>query len=51
LFALLALVFFIVTLVLHITGGAEVDVIMMDLGFIALAAALVFPIAVPWNRV
>ena len=50
-FALLALVFFIVTLVLHIIAGAEVDVIMMDLGFIALSAALVFPIAVPWNRV
>lgn len=49
-FGVLALVFFLVVLILDVADHAAVGVIMMDLGFVALAVALVWPVSLPWRR-
>lgn len=49
-FGVLAVVFFLVVLILDIANHAAVGVIVMDLAFVALAAALVWPVSLPWRR-
>lgn len=52
-FSLLAVIFFAVMFILHLVASAPIDVLLMDLGLICLAAALSFDalVTLPWRRV